>query len=140
MKHQISPDRRSLTITIDEEERGQLRELKQDSIESGHDKFGSDKAMHEFFEGYLANCELQWVQPEWCGDLTSAPMLGIMGDDVVESEVKTFPAPYHGWREIGFNGREKIFQPVLQRWAYMQYQVRSPLTDLLENGKVEFTS
>ncbi len=137
MKFEISPNRRSLTIIADEQDRKLLREGWDNPGETDLD---SDKALHEFFEGPLANSEFQWVQPEWCGDLTDAPILGLLGDDVGESEVKTFPANYHGWREIGFNGREKVFQPVLERWAFLDYQVRSPLADLLENGKVIFTN
>ncbi len=136
MKHLISPDGRTLTIIVDADERKLLREGWDNP---GKTNIDSDKAMHEFFEGYLANCELQWVEPEWCGNLTDAPMLGILGDDVAEGEVKTFPAPYFGWREIGFNGREKIFQPVLDRYWYSNYMIRSPLEDLLEFGKVVFT-
>jgi len=137
MKFQISPDRRTLTITADAMERKLLREGWDNP---GETNIASDKAMHEFFEGVLANSELQWIDPSWTGDLTSAPMLGILGDDVAESEVKSFPAPYHGWREIGFNGREKVFQPVLERWHYASYALRSPLADLMETGKCEFTN
>ena len=65
----------------------------------------SDQTMRDFFEILICSSELQWIAPEETGDLTAAPMLGIRdGETVVE------------------------------RWAFMDYQVRSVLQDLRDNG------
>lgn len=39
------------------------------------DHFGTLGHEYEFFEGITANSELEWIDAEWCGDLTDAPIL-----------------------------------------------------------------
>ena len=76
------------------------------------DHIQSDKALYDFFEYLIANSELQWISPEETGDLTDAPMLGIKNEkDIVE-----------------------------ERWAFMDYMLRSPLEDLKEKEKVVFSA
>jgi len=57
------------------------------------------------------NSGLQWIDASETGDLTSAPMLGFKD---LENDT------------------------VLDRWAFMDYQVRSVLEDLRDTGKVVF--
>ncbi len=47
----------------------------------------SDNSMYEFFEGFIANTEWEWILPEDIGALTSAPILGIRdeNDEVIEA-------------------------------------------------------
>lgn len=71
MNYSISPDRRTLTITADEGERANLREL--------GDSIHQDATMCDVLEHITANSELAWVNPSETGDLTDAPMLGIYG-------------------------------------------------------------
>lgn len=71
-----------------------------------------DQAMYNFFEGLISNSELEWIQPYETGDLTSAPIIGIYSE----------------------NGKVK------ERWAFMDYQLRSVLEDLRDFGKVIFIS
>jgi len=108
MKHTISADRRTLTITVDEPERLALVE----ALDEEHNP-DSNEVMHEVFWRLLANSDLSWVDPSDWGDLTDAPMLGIRDHDDDE---------------------------VLERWAYMSYQIKSPVAELAETGKVVFTS
>ena len=61
-------------------------------------------------ESLTCNSELEWISPEETSDLTSAPMLGIRDE----------------------SGK------VLSRWAFMDYQIKSFLTDLIETGKATF--
>ena len=55
---------------------------------------------------------LDWIDPVETGDLTSAPMVGTRGDD----------------------------GNVAERWAFMDYCLRSPLADLRDTGKCVFVS
>lgn len=70
------------------------------------------RAESEVLQGMFANSELEWIAPEEIGALTSAPILGL---------------------------RDDKGEPIAA-WAFMDYQVRSFLTDLLENGKAIFIS
>lgn len=74
----------------------------------------SDEAMLDWFAVLISNADLEWINPSETGDLTSAPMLGIRNDQ----------------------------QPpeVIERWAFMDYQVRSVLEDLRDKGNAVFVS
>jgi hypothetical protein len=74
------------------------------------EKGTGDLAEAEALERLIANSELDWIGEGETGDLTTAPMLGIRDE----------------------SGK------VLSRWAFMDYQVRSFLTDLIETGKAVF--
>lgn len=92
-----------LTITADAEDREMLAEL--------GDEIHADATMYEAFAG-LINTGLDWIRPDECGDLTSAPLLGFRDE----------------------NG------DVLQRWGYEPYALRSPLVDLRDTGQCVFRS
>lgn len=108
MKHEISSNRKTLTVTFDDADRQALREL---PPEGERGNIQTDIAMIDALEPLTCNSELEWVDPSETGDLTSAPMLGIRN-------------------ELG---------SVSERWAFLDYQLRSPLVDLLETGKAVFT-
>ena len=76
------------------------------------EEINSDRAMYDWFEALVCNSELEWINPADTGDLTDAPMLGIWQDDRMSVE----------------------------RWAFMDYQVRSVLADLRDKGEVVFIS
>jgi len=107
MKYSISPDRSRLTITADAAERCELRQL----TECG-DGICSDATMVSFLESITCNSELDWIPEGETGDLTSAPMLGIREWEPMKHEYV-----------------------VLERWAWLDYQVRSLLEDLRDNGE-----
>jgi hypothetical protein len=109
MKHTISPDRKTLTIHVDDAEREELRELGQG--------IHQDQEMFEFLEPLICNSELEWINPADTGDLTDAPMLGIR-----------------------FFDNESRQETILERWAFMSYQVRSVLEDLRDKGEAIFIS
>ena len=71
--------------------------------------------MADILEPITCNSELEWTSSEHTGDLTDAPMLGILqhgdGDPVI-----------------------------VERWAFMDYQVRSVLEDLRDKGEAVFIS
>jgi len=128
MKHIISPDRKTLTIYVDDQERADLREL--------GEAIQTDANMHDFLEPLTCNSELQWTDPAWIGDLTSAPMLGILGGYRPVTSGGLCPSGPYGHKPAG-PGR---FQPILERWAFMDYQMRSVLEDLREKGESVFIS
>ena len=68
--------------------------------------------LHDVLEPLVSNSDLEWIDPSETGDLTSAPMLGI---------------------------RDR-YNIVEARFAYMDYQVRSPVQDLIERGQAVFVS
>lgn len=119
MKYRISTDRKTLTIICDPDELAEPQDLH------------SDKAMHDFLEPLTCNSELEWVRPEDAGDLTGAPMLGILAEE----------RPYFhedatvSHRITGPN----LIREIQERWAFMDYQVSSVLERLKQNGYVNFT-
>lgn len=127
MNHSISPDRKRLTITVDESEREQLRNWAEERAGFSDENFQSDAAMQNFLEPIVCNSELQWINPADTGDLTDAPMLGIVEGQDRESYNDT-------------QDRESYTPQVIERWAYMNYQVRSPLEDLRDTGECVFVA
>ena len=123
MDHKIDGNR--LVITIDEDEQAELWEL---------EDIQSDMAMTEFLEPLVANSELQWVSAEDTGDLTDAPMLGICGEESTENK-----GP-HGAVHCGHWDGKNRYHPIVNRWAYMDYQIKSPLQDLRDNRQAVFAN
>ena len=115
MKHTISPDRKTLTIEIDDQEQQELRNWDEDHQDSIH----SDISMIDFFERLTCNSEISWVSDEDAylqfGDLTEAPCLGIY--DYINEEPK-----------------------LSERWRFMSYETVSVLETLMGKGKAVFVS
>ena len=125
MKYEILPDHR-LRIYCTPEEQKELRKL----IDS--DEFElPDKS--EVLEPLISNSELDWIPEGSTGDLTSAPMLGILGEEGVKDH--TVFLENFGLVECGQDGHNIFVRPIIARWAFMDYQVRSFLDDLAEKGE-----
>lgn len=73
---------------------------------------GSDACLWEVMEGFLANSPYQRIDPSAISALTEAPMLAITDTD----------------------------GEVLKAWAFMDYQVRSLLEELVNTGEAVLTS
>lgn len=69
-------------------------------------------AEYDALEHLIANSELSWIQPEEIGALTSAPILGFR------------------------DGKDNV----TNAWAFMDYQVRSFVQDLIDKGRAVFVS
>lgn len=104
-------EQNGLRIKIDEDAKALMLDLKEDRGE-----IQSDEAMLDFFHPYLCNSEFEFIAPEDVGALTSAPMLGIKARENEDDE----DSPEY----------------IAEAYAYMDYQVKSILEDLLENGEV----
>ena len=127
-------DDKQLTITIDDDEKAELAEIKADDP----DHFRSTDALFAFFEPLVANSELQWIDPSDTGDLTDAPMLGILGEEGMKNH--TVFLDNFGLVECGKRGHWTYAQPILNRWAFMDYQVDNPLEVLLNKGEIVFVA
>lgn len=106
LTHKFNEDRSHLILTIDDEDRDELLEIKHDD----KNYFGSIENEHEVCDYLVSNSELQWIDPSETGDLTDAPMLGIKDENDI----------------------------VIERWAFMNYQIESFLQDLLDKGEATF--
>jgi hypothetical protein len=136
LTHTISPDRRTLTIHADAAARAELRELA-----SEHPAFHSDDNLCEAFEHLICNSEFRWISPEICGDMTDAPILGITGEPEPRNESRDGDGAILCGRWPDKAGMARIWvEPVLERWAFADYCLRSPLFDLLEKGEAMFTA
>lgn len=122
-----------LTITIDAEEQAELQEIKDENP----DEWWSDSTMYDFLEPIVANSELDWVSSDDTGDLTDAPMLAIHATE--DEYVNEQKGPY-GAMFVGNWGEGPVYAPILQRWGYEPYMVKSPLDELLATGKCVFRS
>ena len=128
MQYSLSTDSTRLTITIDEKERAALREI---------EEIQSDKALHEFLEPLICNSEFDWVSAANTGDLTDAPMLGILSaPEFKRHNLATMQN--HKNIIVSCDTQGLMVSRVLERWAYMDYQVRSALEDLRDNGNAVF--
>lgn len=130
MNYTISKDRKTLTVTVTPDEREILKRM--------DEEIHQDATMCDFLEPLTCNSELEWINPADTGDLTDAPMLGILGEDGLRDY--TVFLPNHGLVETGCDGHNITAQPILERWTYSPYQVRSVLEDLRDKGECVFTS
>jgi hypothetical protein len=119
-----------ITVTKKEQRSLQLARRRDQS-------FDSDHFMHELLEPMVTN-GFAWLSEGCTDDLTSAPMLGILGE--------AMPGPDDTQDAIGFGlvhvgcwahqGRlRQIYEPVLRRWAFMGYALTSPQRELADTGR-----
>lgn len=118
LTYEISKDRARLVLFADADTRQLIAEENPDES--------------ELLEQLIANSELCWVDAVDTGDLTNAPLLGILGGEISEA---TGP---HGAVLVGADRHGEIYRPILERWGYANYQIRSFADDLLEHGKAVF--
>jgi hypothetical protein len=102
--------------------------------------FDSDQTMHDVLEPLVTTAAFEWIDPSVTGDLTSAPMLAILGDEQpgpdADGILGTGLVPVGRWNHRG--KLRCMYQPVLERYAFMSYQVTSPQRELAESGRCEF--
>jgi len=132
MTHEFRNNRSQLVILADAQDRADLRELKDEDP----DKWGTSQAEIEQLEHMLCNCELGWINPEDTGDLTDAPILGIVAGS--DDEIITENKGPHGAIVVGSWDGAMRYAPILERWAYMLYERRTFLEDLLDKGEAVF--
>jgi hypothetical protein len=120
-----------LKLSIDAEDQELLRVLQAEDP----DGFCSDNTMYDWFEAFIGNDEYEWIRPEECGALTSAPMLGIYSSEREKQNTDGTDIAVTGhWDNITW------VQDVLKCWAFMDYQIVSPQERLMETGSAILTS
>ena len=124
IKYEISADRSTLTLIASDTARADIADLRNDGFRE------LDEV--DALEHLIANSELDWLDSEDTGDLTDAPILGLTGEPQKEES-----GP-HGSHCVGYWSGSAWYQPILERWGYPQYQVKSFLKDLLDTGRAEF--
>jgi hypothetical protein len=126
-------DHGRLTIAVTKRERRSLQ-----VAQCREPAFESDDFLHELLEPMVTTDEFTWLSEGITDDLTSAPMLGILGDEM--------PGPDDAQDAIGMalvhvgcrcpeRQHRQMYRPVLRRWAFMAYQVTSPQRELAETGE-----
>lgn len=128
----------NLKIMIDAETQAQLKA----NIADADVNTDSDGYMYDVFEHLICNSEFQWIEPVLAGALTDAPMLGVFGDAVGFADASA-TNDYSRGRCVGHWNSESgellyWYEPVISAYAYMSYQVKSPVQDLTNNGYVIF--
>lgn len=124
-----------LILTADVEDREAIAAMRAE-----HPEKGNTWAEAEALESFLANSELEGVFPEETGDLTSAPMLGLREwYDECGCCGQWHPNEFYGDCRDDAN-RLTEDNRIVARWAFMDYQVRSFLDDLVEHGRAVFVS
>jgi hypothetical protein len=137
MKWQID-DHGRLVITVTRREQRSLQAAqRRDQRGQCDPPFDSDDFMRQLLEPMTTNDEYTWL-PEGCtDDLTSAPMLGILGEEMPGPD-DTADATGMGLVHVGrwdHEGRlRQMYRPVLRRWAFMSYQITTPQRELAETG------
>lgn len=128
--HMDEPDR--LVITVSKKEQRSLK-----VAQRRDQSFDSDRFMQELLEPIMTN-SFTWLPDGCTDDLTSAPMLGILGDKMPGPD-DTQDAIGMGLVHVGcwhHQGQlRQMYQPVLRRWAFMDYAVNSPQRELAETGE-----
>lgn len=129
LTYAIDADKGTLALIADADAQQEIAEM--------IDYKGANTATEaDALEYLLGNSELQWIDPSDTGDLTDAPILGILGEETTDGDT---PGPY-GLCYISTDGDGSIFAPIIERWAFMDYAVRSFLTDLATEGQAVFTN
>lgn len=126
----FNEDRSNLILTVDAETQQYLqREQAED------EKFDTDSYMHDLFDGFIANSEYAWISPATCGDLTDAPILGILSEEQKLPEGVTYDDG-SGWLVSG----PGLGHRVEERWGWMMYQIQSLQAELAEKGRAVLIS
>lgn len=123
MKLKIDLENQTLTISADDSERRDLAKLQAEYP----DVFDSDSFTYEMLENLFTNDCFMMLPEGLTSDLTSAPMLGILGNE------ETHDKPIGDCQGM-FACGSASYQPVLYRWAFMNYAITSPQRDLIEDG------
>jgi hypothetical protein len=128
-----------LVITVTKREQRRLKAAQRRDDKGRYEPhFDSNAFMHELLEPLVMSDEFTWL-PEGCtGDLSCAPMLGILGDetpgpDDADDARSMNLVPVGCWYHEG--RLRQMYQPVLKRWGFMAYQITSPQRELAETGE-----
>jgi hypothetical protein len=131
-----------ITLTKTEQRRLQayMRRDRKGDLEAPEPAFESDDFLYDLIQVMFTDDCFAWLPEGTTGDMTSAPILGILGDEMAgpPKDESQCSGLYHCGRwEVDGELRE-MYQPVLQRWAFMDYALTSPQRQLAETGRCEW--
>jgi len=140
-----------LILTIDEIGQQQLQAWRRrDELDEENDfddfseTWGTADAEVALLECLVCNSELTWIHPEDTGDLTDAPLLGVWGQEISEEELGTVACYGHTWCGCWEGGpswkHQRFYNPIIERWGFAPYGLRSFMDDLADTGKAIFTN
>lgn len=122
MQFKIDPTKSKLTFFLTNQEKTEIRRLPDEEEQLDEIEIQ--------LRALLANSELSEISPEYTGDLTDAPMFGILG------EVTTDEKGPFGSIPVGYTDGSAQYAPIVSKWAYMSYQILNPWKELLLKGEV----
>lgn len=131
-----------ITVTTREQRRlkSYLRRDRKEKLASHELAFDSGDLLYDLLQPMFTNDSYCWLPEGTTGDMTSAPIVGILGDEMPgpAKDKAVCAGLYHCGRwEVDGDLRE-IYQPVLRRWAFMDYALTSPQRELAERGRCEW--
>jgi hypothetical protein len=139
-----TPGESSLVITVTKKEqrrlRAYLRRDRRDQLDKFESRFDSDDFLYDLLQSMFTDDCFTWLPDGTTGDMTSAPMIGILGGEMPgppTSEAECSGLDHCGRWEANGALRE-MYRPVLQRWAFLNYAVTGPQHDLAETGRCEW--
>ncbi len=125
---QLTRNDKELVISINADDRKVLEELALDQLDS-------DESMVDYLTPLLDRENLHWISPEETRDLTSAPMVGELGPEEPGATGRLVGR----WKD-DCGVMKTWYCPIVRRWAFMDYQIVSVLSRLLDTGSVIFIS
>ena len=102
-------------------------------------EFLTDRTMRAALEFLVTDHEYEWTEPAYCAALTDAPMFAVYGDErpLTDGEDAYYLNVVGRWHD-----KDGVLTTWVEEveacWAYMDYQLRSPLEDLAERGLCVF--
>jgi hypothetical protein len=139
-----SPGETTLAITVTRAEQRRLQAYRRRDRKGILDRFeppfDSDDFLYDLLEPIFTDDAFTWLPEGTTADLTAAPMIGVLGDELpgppTEEAVCSGLFNCGRWEVEG--QLRDIYQPVLKRWAFMEYALTSPQAELAESGRCEW--
>jgi hypothetical protein len=136
-----TPGESRLVITVTKREQRWLKAAqRRDEKGECRPRFDSDDFLYDLLEPMFTDDCFSWLPEGTTGDMTSAPILGILGDEMPgpTTDKAQCAGLFHCGRWNVEGELRENYQPVLQRWAWMDYALTSPQRELAETGRCEW--
>ena len=136
-----TPGESILVLTVTKREQRWLRAAqRRDERGECHPRFESDDFLYDLMEPMFTDDAFSWFSEGITADMTAAPMVGILCDEMPgpARDKAECSGLYHCGRWEVEGELQEQYQPVLSRWAFMDYAVTSPQRELAETGRCEW--
>lgn len=136
-----TPGESTLVLTVNKREQRWLQAAqRRDERGECRPRFDTDDFLYDMLGPMFTDDCFTWLPEGTTGDMTAAPILGVLGSEIPgpPTDKALCSGLYHCGRwEVEGELRE-MYQPCLQRWAYMDYALSSPQRELAETGRCEW--